>query len=86
MHKPMITIVAMSVHLFHDVILEETKIYEQDKQLTIHVTVSLKAHDRLLALCEQVQKQIIDDIYEITGWPVSAVHLYVRRLVDEKNA
>ncbi|KHF29840.1 hypothetical protein LR68_01319 [Anoxybacillus sp. BCO1] len=42
MHKPIITIVAMSVQPFDDVILEDVKVYEQQKRLTIHVTVSFK--------------------------------------------
>ncbi|WP_461201722.1 hypothetical protein [Anoxybacillus sp. TBDG-1] len=86
MHKPIITIVAMSVQPFHDVILEEVRLHEQQKRLTIHMTVSFTRHDNMLALCERIQKQVIDDIYEMTEREVLAVHLYVRRLVDGKNA
>ncbi|WP_163150012.1 hypothetical protein [Anoxybacillus sp. MB8] len=86
MHKPIITIVAMSVQPFDDVILEDVKVYEQQKRLTIHVTVSFKMKQNMLAFCEHIQKQVMDDIYEMTGKEVFAVHLYVRRLVDGKNA
>ena len=86
MHKPIITIVAMSVQLFDDVILEETKVYALHNGLTIHMTVSFKVCDHMLTLCEQLQKQVIDDIYEMTGQTVFAVHLYVRKLIDGKNA
>ncbi|WP_035020286.1 Asp23/Gls24 family envelope stress response protein [Anoxybacillus flavithermus] len=86
MHKPIITIVAMSVQPFDDVILEEVNVYERQKRLTISMTVSLKMHDDMLALCERIQKQVIDDIYEMTGKEVVSVHLYVHRLVDGKNA
>ncbi|AST07663.1 Asp23/Gls24 family envelope stress response protein [Anoxybacillus flavithermus] len=86
MHKPIITIVAMSVQPFDDVILEEVNVYERQNRLTISMTVSLKMHDDMLTLCERIQKQVIDDIYEMTGKEVVAVHLYVRHLVDGKNA
>ncbi|XWN53082.1 hypothetical protein L0P96_03885 [Anoxybacillus flavithermus] len=86
MHKPIVTIVAMSVQLFDDVILEETKVYALHNGLTIHMTVSFKVCDHMLTLCERIQKQVIDDIYDMTGKEVVSVHLYVRRLVDGKNA
>ncbi|KFZ43602.1 Asp23/Gls24 family envelope stress response protein [Anoxybacillus flavithermus] len=86
MHKPIITIVAMSVQPFDDVILEEVNVYERQNRLTISMTVSVKMHDNMLALCERIQKQVIDDVYDMTGKEVFAVHLYVRRLVDGKNA
>ncbi|WP_339170519.1 hypothetical protein [Anoxybacillus sp. FSL W8-1294] len=86
MHRPIITIAAMSVQLFDDVILEEVNVYERQNRLTISMTISVKVHGNMLTLCEHIQKQVIDDIYDMTGKEVVSVHLYVRRLVDGKNA
>ena len=86
MHKPVITIVAMSVQPLDHVILEEVNVYERQNRLTISMTISVKVHGNMLTLCERIQKQVIDDIYDMTGKEVVSVHLYVRRLVDGKNA
>jgi uncharacterized alkaline shock family protein YloU len=87
-HEPIITIVMMCLQPFEEVVLKETmvKIDQNDQEIVIFLTITLLSCENIVALCEKLQKYIIDEIFTMTELIVKAVHIRVRRFVYTKNA
>jgi uncharacterized alkaline shock family protein YloU len=78
------TVVMMCLQGRKEIIADDCEVHAvvtDDSRCTVTVSLVVKQEAPLLLLCQQIQKQIAEEIAFMTPFTVDAVHVVVKRLV-----